>query len=118
MKIQWELRVAIWCAIIALIGIILFCSGCAESHVSMCRHRAVECALVYAEVDGADKVGIAIGPSSGTQWHGQAFVDRPTGREWIINMGHYCEIGPMEKFTPEQFFTVRGFLDNQFPNVK
>jgi len=95
--------------------IILILTACApEYHVSYCRHRAVECALIYGEVYGPEKVGVAIGPTSGDMWHGQAYVMTDQGRRWLVNLGHGCEIGEREPFAPFSYFTVEGFLANQF----
>ena len=102
---------------IALIAIwIWVClSGCApEYRISQCRHRAVLCALVYGEVYGPERVGIAIGPTASLQWHGQAFLATPQGRRWIENRGYGCEIGDQEPFQPAQDFTVDGFMRYQF----
>jgi hypothetical protein len=89
--------------------------SCASFEVSMCRHRAVECALVYGEKVGNDKVGIAIGPSS-TVWHGQAYILNPM--RWIVHNNDICKIGSQEDFKPQIFMTTAEFMKMQFPWVK
>lgn len=98
-----------------VIGCLLFLTSCSEYVISSCRHRAVECALVYGEVVGEDRVRIAIGPTSGVQWHAQAYInDNDDDITWIVNDGYYCIKGKQEPFTPVQNMSISKFLDNQF----
>jgi len=101
--------------------------GCATAkpftRMSECRHRAVECALLYGE-KGA-KVGIASGPFTPDPkiWHAQAFVTDPVNPlvnrpwKWLVNKGYTGELGEQETFTPERYDTVKTFLSWQFPFV-
>ena len=102
----------------AIVIAALLLTACAEYHVSYCRHRAVECALIYGEVYGPDRVGVAIGPTGRGVWHGQAYVLTDKGRRWLVNMGHGCEIGDREPFAPMKYFTLEGFMENQFPEFR
>ena len=81
-----------------------------------CRHTAVECALLWGEMVGNDNIGIAIGPSKNTVWHGQAHLKNPT--RWLVNTGTACEIGKMEDFTPQIYMTLKQFLEFQFGWIK
>jgi len=104
------LIVGIICLVIA---VLLSCS--LKYEISACRHRAVECALVYGEkADG--QVAIAIGPSRSTVWHAQAYLLK--SNQWLVNTGNVCEIGKQEDFTPQIYMTVREFIQNQFPWVR
>jgi len=91
----------------------LFLVSCVSFETSMCRHRAVECALVYGEKTA---VAIAIGPSKSTVWHAQAYLLKSD--QWLVNTGNACEIGKQEDFTPQIYMTVGEFMQNQFPWVK
>lgn len=75
----------------------------------MCRHRAVECALVYGE---KVPVAIAIGPSRSTVWHAQAYL--PKSNQWLVNTGNVCEIGKREDFEPQIYMTLGEFMQMQF----
>jgi len=98
---------------------LLALDGCApEYHVSYCRHRALECALVYGEIYGPQNVGVAIGPTSQHGWHAQSCWKSPEGVRWLDNLGHGCQVGQREPFAPMQYFDVSGFMKNQFPEFK
>lgn len=98
---------------------LLALDGCApEYHVSYCRHRALECALVYGEIYGPQNVGVAIGPTSQHGWHAQSYWKSPEGVRWLDNLGHGCQVGQREPFAPMQYFDVSGFMKNQFPEFK
>ena len=99
--------------------LVLILTACATPTpiTSMCRQRAVECALDYVEVYGNENTGVAIGPSKSTIWHAQAFIKHP-GIEWLVNVGYECEIGDMEDFTPQIFMSTEEFLHWQFSEVK
>lgn len=40
------------------------------------------------------------------------------GRKWLVNLGHGCEIGDREPFAPMTYFTLEGFMANQFPEFR
>ena len=92
----------------------IFLLSCSLKYeTSMCRHRAVECALVYGEKTA---VAIAIGPSNSTIWHAQAYLLK--SNQWLVNTGNVCEIGKQEDFTPQIYMTIGEFIQNQFPWVR
>lgn len=99
-----------------LIALAFALMGCTEYRMTSCRHRAVECALLYGEKYGPERVGIAIGPTATPYWHGQAYyLDPSTGeRRWIRNLGHACEVSDQEPFQAREFYTVRAFMQNNF----
>jgi hypothetical protein len=94
--------------------LLLLLSSCAHYETSMCRHRAVECALVYGEKLGNENVGIAIGPSRSTIWHGQVFI-KQDGIKWINHIRDLCVVGHQEDFTPQIYMSTQAFIANQFP---
>lgn len=98
----------------------LLLTGCItdEFHITYCRHRAVSCALVYGEIYGPEHVGIAIGPTDDPVWHAQAYVEKSGKIKWINSIGHGCELGGQERFYPQYYMTVKGFINNQFPWVR
>ena len=95
------------------------------SRMSECRHRAIECALIFGEARQGG-VGIASGPvvKDPKLWHSQAYLLDPAKEDitkpwkWLVNKGFSCEIGEKEPFTPERFDTVMSFLRWQFPFVE
>ncbi len=96
-----------------LLILCLFLASCVSYEVSACRHRAVECALIYGE---KVPIAIAIGPSKSTVWHAQTFL--PLSNQWLVNTGHVCEIGKREDFTPQIYMTLGEFMRMQFSWVK
>jgi hypothetical protein len=84
-----------------------------------CRHRAVECALIFGEAGAL--IGIASGPWNEDMklWHGQAYLRNPmqpdmTPWKWLVNRGYQCEIGSQEDFKAWRFDTVKSFMEFQF----
>ena len=102
------------------IAIAFLLLGCATTSTvtSMCRQRAVECALDYVEVYGNENTGIAIGPSKSPVWHAQAFIRHDGLKLWLVNNGFYCNIGDQEPFTPQVDMSIEEFLHWQFGEVK
>ena len=78
----------------------------------VCRHMAVECALVYIEDHSFEKVGIAFGPAidSPIDWHAQAYVEKDGDLLWLQNNFTSCHIGRKERFRPLNFYPVEDFV--------
>jgi len=114
------LLTSITCLLIGLAGLALMACTAPFTRISECRHRAVECALVYGE-KGA-KVALASGPveADPKQWHSQTYllppnqVDLSKPWKWLVNEGFQCSIGDQEPFIPHRYDTVAQYLDWQF----
>jgi len=109
---MWETEMRYFLFVLSVL--LIACAPIFET--SMCRHRAVECALVWGEKVGNNDVQIAIGPTSLKLWHGQVFI--PSRQAWIVNTGNACEIGDKEKFTPQIHMSIAQFMQFQFAWVK
>lgn len=104
--------------IVSIICLFLIsCSLLPKYEVSKCRHRALECALVYGDKVGNEGVGIAVGPTkTPALWHAQAHL-KPS-MHWIRYNGNLCELGEQENFSPQIFMTTAEFMRFTFGWVK
>jgi hypothetical protein len=106
-----------WFAAAAIAASIGLSQGCAPNGCLLeCRHLAPACALAMSEVYGVENVGIARGPSVGTN-HAQCYV-MDNGIKWVNHKDGSCYLGKRDNFFPEEYIGLVDYVYRWRPVIK
>ena len=95
--------------------VLLALTACAYRNVSVCRHSAVNVAILHKAEHPQDKVRICLGWTTSKKWHAQAKF-KPPGGDWVFLKQYPAHIisesSEQDNFEIKEVFTIEKWLKN------